>query len=79
LFFRLGFRHPAVFFLRRHPFRFVAGAFFQLDFFTSGADGAAANEALEPATNIRPMMSAMASIHSLSITIPLPVPCPPAA
>jgi hypothetical protein len=61
------FRHPAVFFLTRHPFLFLACDFFQLDFVAEV--GALAKEGVEPAKNIRPVRSATIIIKVFGMII----------
>jgi hypothetical protein len=67
--FRFDFRDPAVFFPTRHPFPFLARGFFQVCFFDAGAFEAAAKDAVEPARNIRPAMSAIMTGKNFFITI----------
>jgi hypothetical protein len=61
------FRHPAVFFLTRHPFLFLACDFFQLDF--AAEVGALAKEGVEPEKNIRPVRSATIIIKVFGMII----------
>jgi hypothetical protein len=66
-FFKLGFRHPADFLGTPHPCRFFARGFFQLLFLFAWVCEAAAHEVVEPAKNIRPVMSAMKTRNILGI------------
>jgi hypothetical protein len=65
------FRHPAVFLLMPHPRFFLAGDFFQLDFLGAAGGEAAAKVVVEPAKNIRPVMSAMIMMKVLGIIVKL--------
>jgi hypothetical protein len=69
-FFNPGFRHPAVFLGTPHPCRFFAWGFFQLLFFFAWVCEAAAHEVVEPAKNIRPVMSAMMTRNILGMVTP---------
>jgi hypothetical protein len=65
-----GFRHPAVFFLTRHPFFFLALSFFEFCFLDATVVDPVAKEAVEPAKNIRPAMSAIMTTTVLCIIVP---------
>jgi hypothetical protein len=69
-FFMLGFRDPAVFFEIRHPLLFFARGFFQLLFLFAWVGEAATDEVVEPAKNIRPVISAIMTRNVLGMIIP---------
>ncbi len=69
-FFWLGFRHPAVFFGNPSPLPFFRMRFFPTALFSRLGREAAANEVVEPAKNIRPVMSAIMTRNVLGIIIP---------
>jgi hypothetical protein len=70
--FGLGFRSPAVFLGTRHPFRFFAPGFFQLLFLFVWVCEAVAKEAVEPAKNIRPVMSPIMNRNVLGMIVSFP-------
>ena len=72
LFFWVDFRHPAVFLGAFHPLRFFACGFFQLLFLGAWPGEATAKEAVEPAKNSRPVMSAIMTSNVLGIVVPFP-------
>ena len=65
----LGFRHPAVFFPTRHPFRFLEEGLVKLDFLYAWVLEAAAKETVDPATNIRPARSVIRALNIRGIMV----------
>jgi hypothetical protein len=71
-FFRLDFRHPAVFFPTCHPFGFFAWGFFQLLFLGPWVFEAAVKEAVEPVKNISVVRSVIMIRNVLGIIVQFP-------
>jgi hypothetical protein len=68
-FFMPDFRQLAVFFLTPHPFFFLARGFFQFCFLDEPGLDSVAKEAVEPEKNIRPVRSAMITMHVLCMIV----------
>jgi hypothetical protein len=63
------FRHPAVFFLTRHFFFFLPRSFFDVCCLETAGVEVVAKVGVEPAKNIRPVMSAMITMKVLCMIV----------